>query len=186
MKNILIYIFGVSVIMAIEKPDYKVVQNYGKVEIREYKPMVIAKTNVHQSYRLAQSEGFRRIANYIFGGNNKKMSIAMTAPVISQKISTDFEEHEILFVMPKKYAISMLPQPNLDNVKLEERSLSRVAVIQFGGWATQDRVAHYQKKLEIKINEVNLIKTGNFMVAQYNSPWTLPPFRHNEILVKIK
>ena len=148
MKNILIYIFGVSVIMAIEKPDYKVVQNYGKVEIREYKPMVIAKTNVHQSYRLAQSEGFRRIANYIFGGNNKKMSIAMTAPVISQKISTDFEEHEILFVMPKKYAMSMLPQPNLDHVKLEERSLSRVAVIQFGGWATQDRVAHYQKNLK--------------------------------------
>ena len=36
--------------MAIEKPEYKVIQNYGNVEIREYKPMVIAKTNVHQNY----------------------------------------------------------------------------------------------------------------------------------------
>jgi hypothetical protein len=186
MKNILIYIFGVSAIMAIEKPDYKVIQNYGKVEIREYKPMVIAKTNVNQSYEVAQSEGFRRIADYIFGGNDKKMSIAMTAPVISQKISTDLEEHEILFVMPKKYAMSMLPQPNLDHVKLEERSLSRVAVIQFGGWATEERVIDYQQKLETKITELNLSKTGNFMVAQYNSPWALPPFRHNEILVQIK
>ena len=111
MKNILIYIFGVSAIMAIEKHDYKVIQNYGKVEIREYKPMVIAKTNVNQSYGVALNEGFRRIANYIFGGNNKKMSIAMTAPVISQKLSTDFEEYEVLFVMPKEYAISVLPQP---------------------------------------------------------------------------
>jgi hypothetical protein len=186
MKNILIYIFGVTAIMAIEKPEYKVIENYGKVEIREYKPMVIAKTNVHQNYGVALNEGFRRIANYIFGGNDKKMSIAMTAPVISQKLSTGFEEHEILFVMPKEYAISMLPQPILDHVKLEERSLNRVAVIQFGGWATQDRVADYQKKLETRINELNLSKIGNFMVAQYNSPWALPPFRHNEILVQIK
>ena len=121
MKNILIYIFGVSAIMAIEKPDYKVIQNYGKVEIREYKQMVIAKTYVNQSYKLALNEGFRRIANYIFGGNDKKMSIAMTAPVISQKLSTDFEEYEVLFVMPKEYAMSVLPQPIVDNVKLEER-----------------------------------------------------------------
>ena len=107
MKTLLIYIFGVSVIMAIEKPDYKVIQNYGNVEIREYKPMVIAKTNVHQSFGEALNEGFRRIANYIFGGNEKKMSIAMTAPVISQKLSTDFEEYEVLFVMPREYTMSM-------------------------------------------------------------------------------
>ena len=182
----LIYIFGVSTILAIEKPNYKVIQNYGKVEIREYMPMIIAKTNVHLSYREAQSEGFHRIANYIFGGNDKNMSIAMTAPVISQKLSTDLEEHEILFVMPKEYAMPMLPQPNLDHVKLEERSLSRVAVIQFGGWATQDKVADYQKILKTRINELNLSKIGNFMVAQYNSPWVLPPFRRYEILVQIK
>ena len=82
--------------------------------------------------------------------------------------------------------ISVLPQPIVDNVKLEERSLSRVAVIQFGGWATQIRVADYQKKLETRINELNLSKIGNFMVAQYNSPWALPPFRHNEVLVQVK
>ena len=106
--------------------------------------------------------------------------------ILSLKLSTDFEEYEVLFVMPKEYAMSVLPQPIVDNVKLEERSLSRVAVIQFGGWATQIRVADYQKKLETRINELNLSKIGNFMVAQYNSPWALPPFRHNEILVQIK
>ena len=26
---------------------------------------------------------------------------------------------------------------------------------------------------------------GKFMVAQYNSPWALPPFRHNEIMVRL-
>ena len=31
----------------------------------------------------------------------------------------------------------------------------------------------------------DLKKIGNFMVAQYNSPWALPPFRHNEIMVRI-
>jgi len=27
---------------------------------------------------------------------------------------------------------------------------------------------------------------GEFMIAQYNSPWVLPPFRRNEIMVPIK
>ena len=88
--------------------------------------------------------------------------------------------------MPKEFAMSDLPLRIVVNVKIEVSTLRPVAVIQFGGWATQIRVADYQKKLETRINELNLSKIGNFMVAQYNSPWALPPFRHNEILVQIK
>jgi hypothetical protein len=31
-----------------------------------------------------------------------------------------------------------------------------------------------------------LESNGDFLVAQYNSPWAIPPFRKNEILIKIK
>ena len=44
----------------------------------------------------------------------------------------------------------------------------------------------YQKRLEKMLIKKQHIIDGDFMVAQYNSPWILPPFRRNEIMVRIK
>ena len=41
-----------------------------------------------------------------------------------------------------------------------------------------ESVQQVQKKEKLKID-------GKFMISQYNSPWALPPFRHNEILVRV-
>ena len=65
------------------------------------------------------------------------------------------------------------------------RDSDSVATISFGGWATGNRVKKFQKELDSWIDQQSLKKIGNFMVAQYNSPWALPPFRHNEIMVRI-
>ena len=67
----------------LETPEYKLLKKSGSFEVREYAPMVIARTLVDADFKEATSTGFRRVANYIFGGNNKRMEIAMTAPVIS-------------------------------------------------------------------------------------------------------
>jgi|TARA_B100001146_G_scaffold57164_1_gene50196 hypothetical protein len=180
-----ITLFG-GVTMQIETPDYKVIKNDGVVEIREYSSMFIARTEINNGYRESTYTGFRRIANYIFGGNDQKMEISMTAPVISNSPVGNSGHYEVLFMMPKKYKLETLPQPNLSDVKLEERTLGRVAVLRFGGWATEQRAWYYHEKLEAYLKE-NKIKTmGNFMVAQYNSPWALPPFRRNEIIVSIE
>ena len=87
--------------MAIEKPTFKLLEKKGNIEIRVYDPMIIAKTVVEESYDSALSKGFRRIASYIFGGNDKEMSISMTAPVISKKSIESPSLYEISFVMPK-------------------------------------------------------------------------------------
>ena len=65
------------------------------------------------------------------------------------------------------------------------RSLDLVACISFGGWATESRVKNYHEKLNNWIEKERLKIDGKFMIAQYNSPWALPPFRHNEILVRV-
>jgi len=183
-KAINLFLFNVC-LMAIETPEYKLLEKNGMLELREYESMVIAVTKVQQPYRSAQSEGFRRIASYIFGGNNSQTEIAMTAPVISTKVNTASEEHEIFFIIPSNLKIEDLPKPNLKNVKIEKRNLSKVAVIKFGGWATEERVDYFQDVLKNKALELGYSITGDFMVAQYNSPWALPPFRKNEILIKI-
>ena len=67
----------------IETPEYQLLEKSGQFEIRMYEPMIIAITNINSNYRESTYTGFRRIANYIFGGNDQNMEIAMTAPVIS-------------------------------------------------------------------------------------------------------
>ena len=69
--------------MAIETPEYRLILREGKFELRKYDSFLIAKTTVENDYKEATVTGFRRIANYIFGGNSEGMSIAMTAPVIT-------------------------------------------------------------------------------------------------------
>lgn len=61
-----------------------------------------------------------------------------------------------------------------------------MAVLRFGGWATEDKVIKYQKTLMGYLDQYNLSIKGKFMVAQYNSPWAIPPFRRNEIMVRVK
>ncbi len=173
-----------GILMGIETPDYKLLEKDQKIEIREYKSSLIAKTFVKDSYREASSTGFRRIASFIFGGNDEGKKISMTAPVMITE-SKNQDGHEIFFFMPKKYRLSELPQPNFDNVIVEKILLGKVAVIKFGGWATEKNISFYSKELMNYLESNNYLTAGNYMIAQYNSPWAIPPFRKNEILVKI-
>tara|TARA_B100000686_G_scaffold111291_1_gene118620 strand:+ start:76682 stop:77278 length:597 start_codon:yes stop_codon:yes gene_type:complete len=170
----------------LETPEYQLLEESGPFQIRKYKPIIIARTLVESNYKEATYTGFRRIANYIFGGNSKNMEIAMTAPVISNSPINANDYYEIFFVMPKSHNINILPYPNNSNVQVMERNLGKVAVVSFGGWATKSKVERYHKKLNKWVEKEDYILKGNFMVAQYNSPWALPPFRHNEIMVQIK
>ena len=177
-------VWGLSNTM-LETPEYKVIKESGSYEVRKYEPMIIARTLVRSDYKEATSTGFRRIANYIFGGNEKNMEIAMTAPVLSNSPVDVDSEYEISFVMPSSFKKETLPEPNSSNVEIMGRSLDLVAGISFGGWATESRVKNYHEKLNNWIEKERLKIDGKFMIAQYNSPWALPPFRHNEILVRV-
>ena len=169
----------------LETPEYKLLKKSGSFEVREYAPMVIARTLVDADFKEATSTGFRRVANYIFGGNNKRMEIAMTAPVISNSPIDVKDSYEIAFEMPKSHNIEILPEPDNSNVQVLERNFGQGAVISFGGWATKSRVERYHDKLKEWVVKENYNLKGNFMIAQYNSPWILPPFRHNEIMVQV-
>ena len=171
--------------MAIETPEYNLLDSEGRFELREYKSFLVAKTTVQNDYKEATDAGFMKIANYIFGGNKSQLSIAMTAPVIAN-VPNDKGTYDIIFVMPKKHTLSSLPAPNDNQVKIETHNLGRTAVVKFGGWATKSRTEYYKKELEEFLKKKNYIAKNVFLVAQYNSPWVLPPFRKNEILISIE
>jgi len=171
--------------MTLETPEYELISKDDGFEIRRYSEMIIATTSVQADYKSSTSSGFRRIASYIFGGNDKEMKIAMTAPVISDCPSEGLNTFNISFVMPKEYSIDDLPKANTSLVSIEQESLGDVAVLTFGGWATESRSISYQQKLSALLKKSGIESQGGFMVAQFNSPWTLPMFRKNELMVRI-
>ncbi len=73
--------------MAVEEPAFRTVVREGAFEIRDYPALVVAEVTVTGDQKEAAGKGFRLLAGYIFGGNRRKQSIAMTAPVAQEPVS---------------------------------------------------------------------------------------------------
>ena len=131
-----------------ESAVYTVLEKKDDYEIREYEAHILAQTTTTGSYDQSMNSGFRIIASYIFGGNTKKESIAMTTPVIteitrksplSEKIAMTVpvlttisgDSKTMSFVMPSNYTLATLPTPNDSCIKLIEVPLERKAALRF-------------------------------------------------------
>ena len=193
MKILVLILFGViflTLIMAnflkaekVDEPSYELINKFESIEIRQYKKIIVATTIKKSSYTDATYSGFRTLANYIIGNNDKKTKIPMTAPVITTMPTN--ESIEITFIMSDDYSLDNLPKPRSDDILFKELILGKVAVIKFGMWATPKRIMKMQGKLEKYLSENNIQTSSDYLVAQYNSPWVIPPFRRNEIIISI-
>ena len=166
-----------------KEPAYKLIEQKGNIEIRDYNQYVIAKTSTKISDNKEDNNMFRTLAGYIFGGNANNQSIPMTAPVITKNNGSDYD---MIFFMLDVDSPDQLPNPNNQNVVLENMEIGKAVTITFGMWTTESRVEYYKKLLDKYIVENNLKIDSELMVAQYNSPWAIPPFRKNELIYKIK
>jgi hypothetical protein len=64
-------------LVRIEKPKYSVVEKDGRFELRLYEPCIVAETVVASDFGDAGDMAFRRLYDYISGGNRKNESIAL-------------------------------------------------------------------------------------------------------------
>jgi hypothetical protein len=181
----LFIVFQIYISMSIFKTEnqaYQVIREEKTFEIRYYPAATMAMvTSNLKSYRDLGSSGFGTLAKYIFGGNSEKKQIAMTAPVhmdIGDSVST------MSFVMPAKYQMTDLPKPDNASVILKTSEPEYVAVIQFGGFASTDKIEKYQAKLEKALQEQGLSYHGNFRFLGYNPPFQLFG-RRNEVIVAL-
>lgn len=165
----------------IEMPDYRVIKKYENVEIRQYPSMVIAQTMLSKSTNQQQMNGgFRVIAGYIFGGNERNQKIAMTAPVVMKMGDTA----SMYFMMPKQYSTSELPKPNSNDVKILEEKSRVMAVIRYDGFSSDDKIKKYTNELAAIVAKYNLKTTGAYMYMGYNAPWDIIN-RRNEIAIEV-
>jgi hypothetical protein len=188
-------------LMATEEAEFTLIHKENNFEIREYSPRIIAQVSVSGNFNDSSSAGFKSLADYILGNNvinDKSQKIAMTAPVVAEPTSEKItitapvlaegknSEWLISFVMPKEYSMESLPKPNNSAIILIERPREKYAVVVFSGLV---RESNYNEKAAL-LNEFvkiqGLSSVGSLLIARYNPPWTLPFFRRNELMVKVR
>ena len=165
-----------------ETQAYKVLLTKDNFEIRFYPAATMATiTSSAKSYKELGSSGFRKLAGYIFGGNQGETKISMTTPVrmdINDSIAT------MSFVMPAKYDSGNLPKPNDEQVMIKTTPDEYVAAIKFGGYASDEDVKVNTEKLKKLLTENKINSYGNFRLLAYNAPYQMIN-RRNETIVNV-
>jgi hypothetical protein len=181
----------------VEEPRYSVRAAEGEFEIREYAPVIIAETVVDGDWRAAGNAGFRRLADYIFGGNDGGRKIAMTAPVSQvrggQKLAMTApvaqerrgESWVVAFTMPSDYTLDRLPVPDDPAVRLRPVGARRVAAVRFSGTWDESRFDSKEAELRRWLELKGETAVGEPVTARYNPPWTPWFLRRNEILIEL-
>ena len=168
---------------SIETQKYRVVKKEQGFEIRFYPKATFATIrSTGSNYKQVASSGFRKLAGYIFGGNDQNKSIAMTAPV---RMEMSEKGSAMSFVMPEKYDIASLPKPKDATVEIKQSEEVYAAAIAFGGYANDEKINDYTNKLVALLQKKNIKIIGGFNFLGYNAPFQFIG-RKNEIYIPIE
>lgn len=188
-------------IRSAEEPNYSVLQNEDRFEVREYEALIIAETLVDASFDEAGNIAFKRLFGYISGDNAAAAEIEMTAPVMAlDEYRSSSEEISMTapvtgqqtalgwrfaFVLPSDYTLATAPLPENPEVGLHQVPARKVAVLRYSGsWSE----TAYQENLRLLQNWMrqNRLEAASLpRVAGYDPPWTLPFLRRNEIMIDL-
>ena len=183
--------------MAIETPQYTVLDKNKCIELRKYEGYLSATVQVKaESYNSAANKAFRTLADYIFGNNTKNTKIAMTAPVISQKPITsekiamtapvtasklNDQMYEVSFTMPSSYSMENLPKPNNSDVIIKKIPAHELAVIRFSGYTTEVKIKKMVTELKKWASQERIKLATEPTVLRYDPPWKPGFIRRNEV-----
>lgn len=171
-----------------------------KIEIRHYDSMVLVSTSMAGK---KGNSAFRKLFNYIGGDNEGATEISMTTPVImdDKKIETKGTKISMTapvfmdesadaalmsFVMPADFTLETTPKPINPDVLISELKDYKVAAIQFSGTLSASNVEKHTTVLTNWITANGYTAISGPLKAGYNSPFTLPMMRRNEVLIEVE
>jgi hypothetical protein len=166
---------------------YEIVKRRGRVEIRCYPRIIIAKVSNHEN------DSFGLLFRFISGQNRQKAKVKMKAPVLSQEIKmttpviSDFSGSGYMaFVMPAEFVLATTPEPLDDRVKIEEVPEMYVAALRFSGsWSEANFDAKARELLE-ELAKAKIKTKGNVFSMLYNPPFTPWFLRRNEVAIEVE
>lgn len=197
--------------ISVETPKFEVIKSTDEYEVRKYSPVVIAEVTYDPSqFKGNKDGGFMVLANYIgaLGNpqNSKPEKIAMTAPVITQTPNNSSEKIAMTapvvtkggggeekktvtmqFVLPEKYKkAEEAPKPLDERVVIREEGERKYGVVRFSGTPGEAAVAEKAEALKKRLERDGYKVIGEFLLARYNPPWTVPMLKTNEVMIPIE
>jgi DNA gyrase inhibitor GyrI len=160
-----------------ESAPYEVLSKSGEVEIRKYPALSLATATMDRG-KPSADRSFRSLFGYISGANEASSKISMTTPVL-------MDDQRMSFVLPESVAKTGAPEPKGKEVALTHFPGGTFAVLRFSGTVSRDAEAKAEQRLRLWAKETKVNLTGSPMFAYYDPPFTLPPFRRNEVLIRI-
>ena len=181
-----------------DEPAYASLTREGAFELREYEPMIVAEVVQTGDRRRAMSNGFRRLAAYIFAQEDGREPIGMTTPVIRKQAERIEMTSPVTqgqtgqdgrwatrFVMPERYTIDTLPKP-ADDITLIEVPARKMASVRFNGWGRQSDLDEMEGFLRQWIDERDLTVAGPAEYAFYDAPRVPAYMRRNEVMIPVE
>jgi hypothetical protein len=191
----------------LETIPYTVIRQEKDFEIREVESYVVAETVMpgRSGFDFAGSgQAFNTLAAYLFGKNTKETEMAMTTPVVTQRVQSEGVKMEMTtpviqqasgqgqwrmsFVLPAKYSEDT-PIPKDSTVSIKRLPAKTVAVTVFSGFVTDDDVRKKEVGLRraiLRDGQVRVKANAQPEVAQYNPPFTPPFMRRNELALEVE
>ncbi len=185
-------------VLAVEEAEYRVVEQHGEIEVRDYAPSIIAEVIVDDEFEDAGSRAFRALFKYIDGNNRAQREIAMTAPVSQQKNpvkidmtapvsqSRQADGWAVSFMMPASFTMETIPEPLDPAVKIRPVPSYRAVSIRYSGTWSEENYAEHLEVLRRWLEEHGKEAAGEPVWARYNAPFTPWFMRRNEILIPLE
>ena len=164
--------------MATEQLKYETLDVNEIYEIRKYSDRLVIETETSN-----QNSSFRKLFNYISGSNEKNQEIKMTAPV------TQIEKNgnmTMQFYLPSEFDENNTPSPSNSEVKVLNMKGGYFAAITYSGRASDKNFFKHKEILENQLKEDEITILSPPIRATYNSPFTLPMLRRNEVMFEIE
>ncbi|KAL8197777.1 hypothetical protein R6Q57_024218 [Mikania cordata] len=188
--------------ITVATPKFEVLQSTADYEIRQYSPSVAAEVTYDPAQLKGNKDGgFSILANYIGALGNPRNTtaekIAMTAPVITKAEKIDMTAPVVTkekggmvtmqFILPEKYkTVAETPTPLDERVVIKAEGERKYGVVGFSGVANEVVVKEKVEKLTKDLERDGYKVAGEFVLARYNPPWTLPAFRTNEVMIPVE
>lgn len=186
--------------MAIEVPEYRVLEQDGAFEIRAYSSYSIAETEVEAGFMNAGNIAFGRLFRYISGANAAQTEIAMTAPVEQasqgEKIAmtAPVEQakgdgvYRVGFIVPRKYNRDTVPKPTDPRVIIREVPPRTVAVWRYSGRWTEENFREHEQDLRraLQARSLKPASGDSAIIARYDAPFIPWFMRRNEVLIPLE
>jgi hypothetical protein len=188
-------LFGVR---TADQPNYQVLSDYEHIQIRHYPALVIAQTEIIGDYKNSSNQGFKRLAGYIFGNNQKQQKLSMTAPVIQEQQAEKMamtapvlqeksgEVWLMAFVLPQGYTLTTAPVPQDTQVLIKAIPEKKVGVIQYSGALSEQGIKIKSDELTTWLTNHDYKIISSPRSAAYDPPWTLAFLRRNEVHIDIE